>query len=91
MQYLSLYTEPQLAEIEKAVPQVVDPGCVLCSLSEQCKHPCMAPEGHEETGGLLIVADHPFVTDDARGRPFSSTLGAKLRRVVREHLSLIHI
>jgi len=85
MEYLSLYTEPQLAEVEKVTPMEVDHGCLLCPLSEACKNPCMSPEGNDEKGGLLIIADHPFVADDARGRPFSSTLGAKLRRIVREH------
>ena len=85
MEYLSLYTEPQISEVEKVSPMAVDHGCLLCPLSESCKTPCMSPEGSDEKGGLLIVADHPFRADDTRGRPFSSTLGAKLRKTIRAH------
>jgi DNA polymerase-1 len=85
VKYLQLYTEPQLASVEQVASLDIDPGCIDCPLHESCKHPCLAPEGNEEKGGLLIVSDHPLVADDARGRPYSSTLGAKLRRIIREH------
>lgn len=85
MKYLALYEEPQLAPVETVEGANISPTCVQCDLHEGCKTVCMAPEGSDETGGLLIVCDHPLIADDARGRPHSSTMGAKLRRFIREH------
>ena len=75
MRYLKQYTEPQLAVIEqtKGIP------------ATEHEDKCLMPEGSDEPGGLLIVSDHPLAADFARNRPYSTTLGAKFRRIIREH------
>ena len=85
MQYLRLYPEPQLAPVEQVEPLEVTSSCMSCDLYETCKTVCMPPEGSDEKGGLLIVCDHPLIADDSRKRPHSSTMGAKLRRFIRQH------
>jgi uracil-DNA glycosylase family 4 len=87
VKYLSLYVEPQLAAVELSEAMPTDSQCDLCPHHQGVHNVCMSPEGNDEKGGLLIVGDHPLLADDARGRPFSSAVGAKLRRIVREHWS----
>ena len=87
MKYLELYPEPQLAIVETVEGEEVTSTCVSCNLHESCKSVCLAPEGSEETGGLLVVCDHPLIADDAKGRPHSSKLGYQLRRFLRDQYS----
>tara|TARA_A100001391_G_scaffold204653_3_gene201115 strand:+ start:6472 stop:9018 length:2547 start_codon:yes stop_codon:yes gene_type:complete len=83
MKKLQLYEEPQLSAIDIVQPRLVNSGCMLCPLHEQAKTVCMSAEG--TPGGLLIVGGYPGIMDDAKRRPFVSTTGAKLRRMLLKH------
>ena len=83
MKYIKLYTEQQKASIELVNPMPVNSNCTLCALHEGNKSVCLSAEG--EPGGLLVVGDHPFKAEDSRGRPFCSTTGISLRRLLKKY------
>ena len=83
MKYLDLYPYPQLAEVETVPGRNINKKCDLCPLHESNKNVCISAEG--DSGGLLVIGDHPFNTESSRDRPFVSSTGIKLRRLLQKH------
>lgn len=84
MKSVPLYPSIPRAAIENILPEDVDPACEECSLHEHVHSVCMAPAAYKGEAGetLLIVGEFPTKEES---RPFTSTLGMKVRNSVRKH------
>lgn len=83
MKSLPLYVSLPRAEVEVTEPADLDPGCLRCDLHKGARHVCLAADG--EPGGLLVVGEGPSRAEDGVGRPFTSTAGGTVRRLLKRY------
>ena len=89
MRTLPLYDKlPQCAAAAEK-PLEVDHECDRCELSRKTNNVCVRPEASAQDvrGGVLLVGDFLTREDSDAGRPFYSSIGQYVRRVVRETYS----
>lgn len=85
METLKLYEAPPPARIElEGEGLTLDKSCTRCGLHQRCFSVCIPPRG--KPGGILLVGEHPGLTEDQEGKPFVGKTGNLLEEIVERTL-----